>query len=132
MKVEEFKTTPEKAKYVIRFEASGVAGGPRRIWRCEKGWSEVRSLSMKLRNIKDIDRANRWARRLPGVALAIKTTVPRKNGVWDEKRLQGRKKEMQVFLNKFVKWANETYSNSNYDVFNSKTLQDFLRGSEVN
>jgi hypothetical protein len=128
VEVEKFETHPHRVNYVIRLEANDVAGGPRRIWLCEKGWTGVRDLSKELKNIKDVDRVYRWKHGVLEKKLTVpKTMYPPYS--WDLKRIEGRKKQMQVFWNKFAKWVNETYLISNYDVFNSKILTDFLIGS---
>eukprot|EP01046_Picozoa_sp_COSAG06_P006074 COSAG06_NODE_281_length_18447_cov_14.060116_5_plen_1627_part_00 len=121
--VEDIETTPERALYVIRFEASGG-----RMWRCTKGWSDVRTLSKKLGSIKGIDRAARWN----GKELASKKTTPKtRAGVWDDKRLRGRKQEMQTFWDAFVEWVNNLDVDTGMDIFEAQQMQDFLSGSEV-
>jgi hypothetical protein len=121
--VEDIETTPERAKYVIRFEASGG-----RMWRCTKGWSDVRKLSKELRSIQGIDRAARWN----GKELASKKTTPKtRAGVWDDKRLRNRMEEMQTFWDAFVEWVNNLDEDSGVDIFEAQQMQDFLSGSEV-
>eukprot|EP01043_Picozoa_sp_COSAG02_P013932 COSAG02_NODE_565_length_20246_cov_13.930163_7_plen_2401_part_00 len=111
-----------KGTNIVRFTIQFVSGA--REWRCSKRWSEMSSFNNQL---KRASTPIGWRGNFPGKKLTVKTL----SGDWDDRRLRGRKAELQIYWDEFAEWANRLASEHRMDVFaDLGQVQEFLANAE--